>query len=172
MCKVRGSVVLLSCHQMISNILPRQSKIRATRRQGTEGPTSGSKKDSAGTWAEWQRATWGRGVLSLFIRVTFSFSLFPTGESFLQQSPRYPSPYTYVKTQAHNTVTLTTNKRSIHGLCHLLLVGYANTKLNQLARTFSPLLKYDRKKKKLSIPRKLIPTVHFQSSSRYGCLRV
>lgn len=46
--------------------------------------------------------------------------------------------------------------------------GYANTKFNQVAIAFSPLLKYDRKKK-WSITRKLIPRAHFQWG---GCLCV
>lgn len=69
------------------------------------------------------------------------------GEAWLQQSLGYPSPYACLKNPSPQHVH-TDNKQETHSWAlPPSPVGYANTKLNQLARTFSPLLKYDRKKK-------------------------
>jgi hypothetical protein len=92
--------------------------------------------------------TWGRKGTIVLSVVAASLTL-----GAATQSQRYPPPNPYLKIQPHNTHTNT--HTHTHTQTRDLFIesakppssrGYANPKLNQLARMFSPLLKYDRKK--------------------------
>lgn len=64
MSKVRDSIVPLPCYQMILNVLLKPSKMGLHEVSEGKAPLVNIGENSAGTWEEGQRASWGGEGLS------------------------------------------------------------------------------------------------------------